>query len=107
METTEQKIIQNVIKIREKQQLTKRYVAEKIGISEANYGRIENRKTLLTIDRLAEIADALQISIIDIITYPDVYRKTERNVNSEQITMTFNISQDKKDMLLKLVTKTD
>ena len=43
---------------------------------------------------------------IDIYTYPVVYTE-ENSIQTERISVTFEVSPDKRDMLLKLVTKSE
>ncbi|NLA25332.1 MAG: helix-turn-helix transcriptional regulator [Bacteroidales bacterium] len=49
--------------IRESKNLTQEHIANKLNISQRAYSSIENGKTQLTVDRLFEIADALQVSV--------------------------------------------
>ena len=44
----EEKLIQNIVKIRSSKGLTKRSMSEALNINEASYGRIENGKVALS-----------------------------------------------------------
>lgn len=48
-----------------KQKNTQSDISEKIGIPTRVYSKIENEETQLNLDRLTEILDILEISIID------------------------------------------
>ena len=61
----------NIEAIRKEKGLTQSVVAEKIGIKQATYSEQVNPHYNLTISRLKEIADALEVSVVDIITYPE------------------------------------
>lgn len=104
MVMSEEKLIQNIIQIRNSKGLTKRSMAEALGINEASYGRIENGKIALSYRQLADIARTLQISVIDIITYPDKYVKSEApGEEPVEAVLQIKLKKDKKDQVLKLV----
>lgn len=101
---SEEKLIQNIIQIRNSKGLTKRSMAEALGINEASYGRIENGKIALSYRQLADIARTLQMSVIDIITYPDKYVKSETSGEEPvEAVLQIKLKKDKKDQVLKLV----
>ncbi len=49
----------NLKHCREARSYTQQYIAEKIGISQSNYARIENNKVLISAERLKKIAEIL------------------------------------------------
>lgn len=101
---TEEKIISNIIKIRQSQRLTKRAIAEILCMSEANYGKIESGKVALSYRQLSKIANALKISVIDVITYPDRYRKLDyEEPEPVEAVLQIRLQKDKKDQVLRLV----
>jgi len=98
-------ILINIKKIREELGLSQENVADELGIAQNSYGLIENGKRKLSYDNLAQIAKCFKRNIIDVITYPKKYvDKDLFDGNSERISVTFEISPDKKDFLLNLVT---
>lgn len=100
----EEKLIQNIIQIRNSKGFTKRSMAEALNINEASYGRIENGKIALSYRLLAKIASHFQMSVIDVIAYPDKYVKTK--ITSEEpveAILQIKLKKDKKDQVLKLV----
>ena len=100
----EEKLIQNIIKIRNSKGLTKRSMAEAMGINEASYGRIENGKIALSYKQLADIARILDMPVINIITYPDKYVKSETPGDEPvEAVLQIKLKKDKKDQVLKLV----
>lgn len=106
MGTTENKILANIIKIRESQGISKRAMADILAINETSYGRIESGGIGLSFKHLAQIAGGLRMSIVDIITYPDKYAKVENgDVQSEPIeaVLQIKLQKSKKDQVLKLI----
>ncbi|MDY0140497.1 MAG: hypothetical protein RBR97_01225 [Bacteroidales bacterium] len=51
------------------------------------------------------VAKGLGFSLIDIITYPKKYVDIDSINTPERISVTFEVSPDKRDFLLNLVTK--
>lgn len=100
----EKRIIQNIIQIRNSKGFTKRSMAKALNINEASYGRIERSEIALSYRQLAKIASYFQMSVIDIIGYPDKYIKSE-TVGEEPVEaiLQVKLKKDKKDQVLKLV----
>lgn len=104
MKTNENNIICNIIKIRESQGLTKREVAKALNINEASYGRLEAGKIALSYNHLALIASRFDMTIIDILTYPDKYVKKESTeAPPVEAILQIKLRNDTKDQVLKLV----
>ncbi len=100
----EEIVIRNIIQIRNSQGLTKRSMAETLNINEASYGRIESGKIALSYSQLAKIASIFQMSVIDIISYPDKYVKHELSGEEPvEAVLQIRLKKDKKDQVLKLV----
>lgn len=101
----EDKIIRNIIQLRSIKDITKRDMARALNMNEASYGRIESGKIALSYSRLVDIASALDMTVVDLITYPDVYRRvdaTDKNEDVETV-LQIKIKNEKKDKVLKLV----
>lgn len=111
MEFLKETVIRNIVAIRTSRGMTKRKVAEILHIDEASYGRIEKGKIALTYSRLAQIASILSVSVIDIITYPDVYAKKpdvyvkKEDLDDEPIEAILQIKmqKDKMNQVLKFI----
>jgi len=98
-------ILENIRKIREKKHLSQENVADDLGMTQASYGLIENGKRKLSYEKLQQIAIVFNCNVIDIITYPKEYVDKELFAGTaERISVTFEVSPDKKDILLNLVT---
>ena len=99
-------ILVNIKKIREEKHLSQENMADDLGMAQNSYGLIENGKRKLTYDKLSQIATVFGCNVVDIITYPKKYVDKELfDGGSERISVTFEISPDKRDVLLNLVTK--
>lgn len=61
------KIGKNIKQCREARNLTQQYMAEKLGISQKTYSRIESDETSVTIEMLAKIAEIFNLRITDIL----------------------------------------
>ena len=64
------KILNRIIEVRKAKGFVQKQMADKLGIAQVNYGKIETGKTELTIDRLFKIADILEMNVIELIN-PD------------------------------------
>lgn len=111
--------IKNKIRIiRELKNYTQEYVAEQLGITQANYSKIEKGKTSLTYAKLEEIANILEVSVEDIITFdsqrsfssfnPLNGKKNEAIImNCENHNDLKNLYEDKIALLEKLLCRTE
>lgn len=60
-------------KVRELKGYKQEYVADKVGLSVTAYGNIERNDSSLTFERLEQIADALEVSVQDILNIPEQF----------------------------------
>ena len=65
------KLRQNIRDIREDKNLTQAMMAEKLGLSETGYAKVERGESRLDIDRIQKIANILESSIADLIPFGD------------------------------------
>ncbi|MDR1156107.1 MAG: helix-turn-helix transcriptional regulator [Bacteroidales bacterium] len=97
-------IVTNLIKIMADRNLTKSAFAEEIGFIETKWNKISNGKQALSVIDLSKIAEKLQMRDIDIITYPKEFTDKDcTQGQSERVSVTFEVSPDKRDYLLKMV----
>ena len=59
--------------IREARNYTQEHMAEVLKISQRAYSSLENGQTQLTVDRLFEVAEALQVNIGEIVGYENQF----------------------------------
>lgn len=78
------------------------WISEKIGITQAAYSNWEKGKRDLSYKNLLKIANALECTVMDIITYPNHY-EIQANKSPEKVCVTFEVDPQKRDYLLRLV----
>jgi transcriptional regulator with XRE-family HTH domain len=76
-----EKLYQNIKKFREMKNLTREFVASKIGLSLSGYSKIERGEVDLTISRIVAIARVLQVDIEKLLNF--------------DVSQIFNISNNK------------
>lgn len=97
-------IIENIKIIRLEKGIKQEVLADALEFDVANYSRIENGKQELKVSQLEIIANVLKVEVIDLFTYPKIFVDKESISNAERISVTFEVSPDKRDILLNLVT---
>ncbi len=113
--------IKNKIKnIRELKNYTQEYMAERLGVTQAGYSKIEKGKTSLSYEKLVDIGKILDVTVEDIISFD--YDKYFSNFNNNKITGNNNGSilinadnssvlkelyEDKIQLLEKLLNRTE
>lgn len=99
------KVVENIKSIRLDKGIIQEVLADALDFDVANYSRIENGKQELRVSQLEIIAKTLRVEVIDLFTYPKIYVDKESISNADRISVTFEVSPDKRDILLNLVTK--
>lgn len=84
-------IMKKIIELRKQRGETQSSMAEKLGIAPNNYGKIENEKTELSVNRLNQITEILGVSFLELMTgetkkvedveNTDTVRKLEKRVS--------------------------
>lgn len=69
------KILENVEKIRKDKGISQIELAERLGIQQPAYSHCINVTDDMKLSMLQRIADILEVSLVDIIIYPDKYEK--------------------------------
>jgi Predicted transcriptional regulator with C-terminal CBS domains len=97
-------IIENIKEIRLKKGLTQQALADALEADLSAISKLESGKRELKYNELAIIATELNMSVIDIITYPDVYvKKDDRKSEPVEAILQIKLQSDKKEQILKLV----
>lgn len=97
-------VVQNLLKIQKDRKLTKVAFAEVLGIQESKWNKISNGNQDVSLSELSDFARVLGMREIDLYTYPQIF-EDKMEVQPERISVTFEVSPDKRDILLSLVTK--
>ena len=66
-------IFKNIESIRRKNNVKQSIIAEQLDVTQSAYSNYINRNRDIPLSRLTQIANILNVRVIDIITYPDVY----------------------------------
>ncbi len=69
------KILENIELIRKEKGIKQSEVAERLGIAQPSYSRYFTESGDMKLSMLQRIADILEVSLVDIIIYPDKYNK--------------------------------
>lgn len=99
-----QQIIENLRKIRNEKNLTQAAVGNYASISESQMSRIMSGGNNLSIDQLEEIASGLEMSVIDIITYPEKFvPKSSLDDGDVDAVLMVKLKERKKRQVLKSI----
>lgn len=96
-------ILRNIDAIRRNKGYSQEYLASQIGIKQAGLSLIMSGERELKYNTLLQIANALQESVIDIITYPEKYVLSRDNNISTETVLQIKLDNDKKEQVLKIV----
>jgi len=104
MEDLSKKITENLRKIIALRKLKQSVVGEFADISESQFSRVLSGSVQLSINQLANIASGLNMSVIDIITYPDIYvLKDKKDEDESEVLLQFKLRKEKKDQIIRLL----
>lgn len=73
MDYSTEKIIANIVQIRNSKRFSQSAIARHLDVDVATVSRIESGKVALSYKTLTDIANAWGMSVIDVITYPEVF----------------------------------
>jgi len=101
-------VLENIKTIRELRGYTQDYLAELMGITQSAYARFERGATKTDLKTISLFAEALEMNIIDIITYPDKYVNSKevntQSISSEpEVVLQIKITGNKRDEMLRTV----
>jgi transcriptional regulator with XRE-family HTH domain len=95
---------QTLKKIREARHLSQSQMAEKLDKTQSAYARIEIGDTKIDVETLQKFAEKTEMSMVDIITYPEKWVPATKMVTypEPKVTLQIELSREKKDQVLKL-----
>ena len=93
--------IDNIKKIRLEKGIPQKKIADALNLDNAVISNIENGKRELKVSEI--IANCLEVSIIDLFTYPKKYVPLDSIDDEIAATLTIQLKREKKDQVLKLV----
>ena len=104
MKMFEEKIAKNILKIMNDRKMTQVAMAELMGTSPSQFSRELKGEVGISLTQIENLATALSMREIDIITYPDVYEmKTKREDDPIKAILQIELKEDKKDKVLDLI----
>ena len=101
------KVIEALKEIRRNHGYSQEDIAEILHCDASNYSKIETGVQKLTVETLEKIATFLHEDITFFFTYPKRYVDADTIQQHDRISVTFEISPDKREHLIKLVTGSD
>jgi transcriptional regulator with XRE-family HTH domain len=97
-------VVKNIIEIRREKGINQELIAEALKIDVSAVSNIEKRKRELKVNELEKIASVLNVDVIYLLTYPEVFvRKGDFRSDPIEATLQIKLQSDKKDQVLKLV----
>ena len=97
-------IVSNIQKILKDKEITQADLSRHTEIDPATISKILSGAAQLKINTLSKIATSLDMSVVDILTYPDKYVRIG-NAESEPVeaVLQIKLKKDRKDQVLKLI----
>jgi transcriptional regulator with XRE-family HTH domain len=102
------RIADKIRRIRELKGLKQDSVAKRMGITTNGYGKIERGESSITLDRLEQIAQVLEVSTLDILQFDDhfVYNiNTMNNSATNGIVYNYSFSEEERNMLKEQIDR--
>ena len=100
------KVLGNIIKIRNEKRMTQIDVASALDIDMSSYSKLESGKVALSVDRLAKIANIFEMEVIDVIYWPHKYVKYETQTSNEKqprVTVQIELSEEKREKIFEML----
>ncbi len=96
----------NIKEIREKAGYQQAEMAEKMNISQPTYARFEQQSTRIDLERLVDFANIVNMSLIDVIGFPDKYVNVtdiakEINKTEPEVVVQIKVTKKKREDILK------
>lgn len=102
-----QKVIDNLRKIIVDKGLTQATMASYLDIDASQFSKILNGITHLRVEHLAKIARNLNMSVIDILTYPEKYVPSNQAEDPIKASITIQLDRKKRDKVLQMIFETE
>ncbi|MBR3653228.1 MAG: helix-turn-helix transcriptional regulator [Bacteroidales bacterium] len=98
-------IAANILKILSDKGISQAELSRRTEIDAATISKIFSGQTRLNVNALSEISTAIDVPVIDIITYPDKYVRVSAGGRPEPVEaiLQIKLQKEKKDQVLKLI----
>lgn len=103
---TTYRIAEKIRKLREVKGYKQETMAKRMGLTTNGYGKIERGESSITLDRLEQIAQVLEVSTLDILQFDDnfVYNITTMNNSATNgIVNNYSLSEAERLLLMKQI----
>lgn len=97
------KVGKRVREVRERRNMTQEFLAEKTDLSISAISRLENGKTMVSVDTLCHIADALEVGLQDLLCDLFTYISEEQDVVTMIETQLSTMSLVEKEHILAYI----
>lgn len=95
-------ILENIDIIRRNKGYSQEYVASQIGMKQAGFSLIMSGERELKYNTLLQIANVLQVSVVDLITYPDIYVQEGKGASSTETVLQIKLDGIKREQVLRI-----
>lgn len=102
-----EKIISNLRKIIADKGITQAALARYADVNESQFSKMLNGNGEFRVRHLSNIARSLNMSIIDIITYPEKFVCASQTDDPIKASITIQLSQEKRDRVLQMIFEKD
>lgn len=103
---TTYRIAEKIRKLREVKGLKQESMAKRMGLTTNGYGKIERGESSITLDRLEQIAQVLEVSMLDILQFDDnfVYNITTMNNSATNgIVNNYSLTEAERTLLMNQI----
>lgn len=105
--TASHDVVERLRHLMHDKRITQRTLADYADTSPSQFSRIMNGELAISLQHIANIATALRMQIIDIFTYPDIYRDKLKETDSDSVpveaVLQIKLRSDKRDQVLNLI----
>lgn len=105
MEKQQAKIGQKIKRIREYKNLTQKYLADELGMTQGAYSKIEMGESDISVTRLEKIAKLFDMKLEELLTFDNVVFNTTNNPNGGNVMsqVTYTISENERRLYEKQI----
>lgn len=97
------KVIENIKQIRSEKGIPQKKLADALSVDDSVISNIENGKRELKVSELEIIANVLEVTVIDLFTYPQKYVPYGKESEEIEAVLQIKLKKDKKDQVLHLI----
>ncbi len=98
---------QKIKKVRELRNYTQEYMAEKLGLSQNGYGKMEREDSDISVTRLTQIAEILEVNLLDLLTFDEnkLFFNITHNTTGNGIAIYAALTDKERDLYEKMISQ--